>query len=85
MLDGPVVMHEDEVLKDAQARIKNGDWPREYNGHYVECPGCALLTYRHDTDDHATRCQALRDLVCWEATGEVERDPQPARLGGGAH
>ena len=79
----PVVMHEDEVLLDAQERITGGDWPRDYHGHYVECPGCALLVYRHDTDAHATRCQALRDLVTYEAN--AHRDAQPARLSGGAN
>jgi len=84
MLDGPVVMHDDEILALAQDRIGEGDWPREYDRKYVECPGCALLVHHSETGDHPKRCRALRDLVTWEATGAV-RDAQPARLTGTAH
>lgn len=83
MLDGPVVMHEDEVLADARERLGAAEKPREYGGLYFDCPGCALLVHHSDVEDHPERCQALRDLVTWEATGAV-RDAQPARLSGGA-
>ena len=85
MLDGPITMSDDEILADASERLGAAEKPREYGGHYLECPGCDRLVHHSDASDHPARCQALRDLVCWEATGAVERDPQPARLGGGAH
>lgn len=83
MLDGPVAMSDEEILADASERLGAAEWPPEYDGLYVECPGCALLVHHSDTSDHPERCRALRDLVAWEATGTV-RDAQSARLSGGA-
>lgn len=84
MLDGPVAMHEDEVLALASEILGAAERPREYDGKYLDCPGCGLLVHHSDASDHPQRCRALRDHAIYCADAHP-RDPQPARLPGGAH
>lgn len=78
----PVTLHDDEITSMAEERFGAEPFVREYDGKYRECPGCWNLIH-HSTHDHAARCVALRAMVTWEA--DAHRDPQPARLPGGAH
>lgn len=63
----PIAMHEDEVTELAHERLGTAERPREYEGRYLECPGCARLVHHSDRHDHPTTCVALRALVVWEA------------------
>jgi hypothetical protein len=58
-------MHDDEVLDFARELLGAAETPREYDGKYHDCPGCALLVHHSDVSDHPTRCQALRDLAIY--------------------
>lgn len=72
-----VTLHDDEILEAARERLGTAERPLEYGGHYLDCPGCARLVHHNDRFDHPERCQAIRDLVVYEA--DAHRDAQPSR------
>jgi hypothetical protein len=78
MLDGPVTLHEDELRDFARELLATAEKPREYDGLYTECPGCALLVHHSDTSDHPARCRALRDLAAYSAGVPLEPMPEAA-------